>query len=127
MFPPVTYLMESSSLAAYVMLRSLIRGRNMKANNKESHGYFFSFVSSPLLDFCLRFCFASHQACSGRLGPCSSFVKSHVGLTLRHGEFSMAQLFAFLQKTYVSVTTETSCRCRLVLLDLSCPCALVSS
>ncbi|KAK8651604.1 hypothetical protein V6N13_141201 [Hibiscus sabdariffa] len=69
----------------------------------------------------------SHKACNGELGPCSSIVESPVGLTLRCEEFSMTHLFAFLQMTYVSVITETSCRCRLVLLALSCPCALVSS
>ncbi|KAK8624038.1 hypothetical protein V6N13_065396 [Hibiscus sabdariffa] len=128
MFHLVTYSMESSSLATYVMLRPLIRERNMKADQKESHDYFFlSFFSSPLLGFCLRFCFASHQTCSGGLDPFSSIVESHVGMALGREEFSMAPLFAFLQMTYVSVTAETSCKCRLVLLALSCPCALVST
>ncbi|KAK8994478.1 hypothetical protein V6N11_045566 [Hibiscus sabdariffa] len=89
--------------------------------------FFLLFFSSPSLGFCLRFCFASHQACSGGLDPYSSVVKSHVGLALGPEEFSMAPLFAFLQMTYVSVTAETSCKCRLVLLALSCPCALAGS
>ncbi|KAK8549452.1 hypothetical protein V6N13_027205 [Hibiscus sabdariffa] len=94
MFNPVTYSMESSSLAVYVMS---------------------------------RFCFASHQACSGGLGPCSSVVESPVGLALRQEEFPMVHLFTLLHMTYVSMITETLCRCRLILLALSCPCALVSS
>ncbi|KAK8620661.1 hypothetical protein V6N13_067130 [Hibiscus sabdariffa] len=74
-----------------------------------------------------RFCFASHQACSGGLGPCSSVIESPVGLALRQEEFSMVHLFTLLQMTYVSVITKTLCRYRLILLALFCPCALVSS
>ncbi|KAK8620684.1 hypothetical protein V6N13_067150 [Hibiscus sabdariffa] len=74
-----------------------------------------------------RFCFASHQACSGGLGPCSSVIECHVGLALRQEQFSMVHHFTLLQMTYVSVITETLCRCRLILLALSCPCVLVDS
>ncbi|KAK8501589.1 hypothetical protein V6N12_057920 [Hibiscus sabdariffa] len=92
MFNPVTYSMESSSLAVYVMSRSLMRKRSI-----------------------------------GGLGPCSSVVESPVGLALRQEEFPMVHLFTLLHMTYVSMITETLCRCRLILLALSCPCALVSS
>ncbi|KAK8501585.1 hypothetical protein V6N12_057916 [Hibiscus sabdariffa] len=92
MFNPVTYLMESSSLAVYVMSRSLMQERSI-----------------------------------GGLGPCSSVVESPVGLALRQEEFPMVHFFTLLHMTYVYMITETLCRCRLILLALSCPCALVSS